>query len=104
MNETRKIVTVLGSTKFRDEIKKFALLQTALFHELILFAPFAKEEIPDLEKIREELEIQHFQKIRMADEIVVFNKNGYIGESTKLEIEYAKSINKPIRYYEGGGD
>ena len=36
----------------------------------------------------------------MADEIYVINKNGYIGSSTKSEIEYAKSKEMPITYME----
>lgn len=97
---TREIVTILGSTKFRREIHAYALELTRR-RSLVLFAPFAKEEIPDLEDIRNELEIQHFQKIRMADLVFVYNKNDYIGDSTKLEIEYAKVIGKPIQYLEG---
>lgn len=49
----------------------------------------------------ENLEItkEHFKKIELSDAIYVINKNNYIGESTKLEIEYAKSLNKEIVYY-----
>ena len=36
----------------------------------------------------------------MSDEIYVINPNGYIGESTKSEIEYAKRKNKKISYLE----
>lgn len=97
--EDRKIVTVIGSTKFRKEITEWALNHTRL-HFLVLFAPFAKEEIPNLESIRDELEAQHFQKIRMADEIMVYNKDGYLGTSSVMELEYAKKLGKKITYYE----
>ena len=40
------------------------------------------------------------RKIDMADEIFVINVNGYIGESTKSEIEYAKKNNKKVNYLE----
>ena len=46
------------------------------------------------------LDDMHKRKIDMADEIFVINKGGYIGESTRSEIEYAKSIGKPVRYLE----
>jgi len=36
----------------------------------------------------------------MADEIFVINKGGYIGESTRLEMEYAKATGKGVRYLE----
>ena len=42
----------------------------------------------------------HKRKIDMADEIFVINKNGYIGDSTKSEIEYAIAHGKGIRYLE----
>ena len=42
----------------------------------------------------------HKRKIDMADEIFVINVNGYIGESTKSEIEYAKSLGKMVNYLE----
>ena len=42
----------------------------------------------------------HKEKIKMSDFIYVVNKNGYIGSSTKSEIEFAKSLEKPIFYLE----
>ena len=42
----------------------------------------------------------HKRKIDMADEIFVINVGGYIGSSTKHEIEYAKSKNKKVNYLE----
>jgi hypothetical protein len=43
---------------------------------------------------------QHKQKIDMADEVFILNVNGYIGESTRSEIDYALSIGKPVKYLE----
>lgn len=42
----------------------------------------------------------HKRKIDLCDEVFVLNVGGYIGESTRNEIEYAKSIGKPILYLE----
>ena len=42
----------------------------------------------------------HKAKISMADEIFVINVGGYIGESTRSEIAYAKANGKPVRYQE----
>lgn len=42
----------------------------------------------------------HKRKIDICDEVHVLNVGGYIGESTKSEIEYAMSISKPIFYLE----
>ena len=45
------------------------------------------------------LDRMHKEKIKLADAILVVNVNGYIGNSTKSEIEFAKSLNKEILYY-----
>lgn len=42
----------------------------------------------------------YFKKIDLSDAIYVVNVNGYIGNNTKLEIDYAKSNNKEIIYLE----
>ena len=52
------------------------------------------------EGVKEMLDDMHKRKIDMADEIFVINKNGYIGSSTKSEIEYATKTNKEINYLE----
>lgn len=41
----------------------------------------------------------HFKRIELSDAILVVNVNNYIGDSTKLEIEYAKKLRKEIIYY-----
>lgn len=46
------------------------------------------------------LDALHFRKIDLADSILVLNVGGYIGESTRNEIAYAKSIGKPVTYLE----
>lgn len=51
-----------------------------------------------LTKTKEMLDDMHKRKIDMADEIFVINVGGYIGESTRSEIEYAKAHGKKIRY------
>lgn len=42
----------------------------------------------------------HMEKIAMADEVVILNVGGYIGESTRKEMEYADSLKKPIFFLE----
>ena len=62
------------------------------------FNSIKKEDID--EKTKKMLDEMHKQKIDMSDEIYVVNVDGYIGESTKLEIEYAKRKGKKISYLE----
>ena len=42
----------------------------------------------------------HFKRIELSDAIFVVNVNNYVGNSTKLEIEYAKKLGKEIIYLE----
>lgn len=42
----------------------------------------------------------HKRKIDLADEVLVLNVGGYIGDSTRSEIEYAKVHGKPVKYLE----
>ena len=95
--EGRTVITIIGSTKYREEIKKLAWELTKK-RFLVLFAPFAKEEIPELEQYRDELEIQHKQKIRMADMVFVYNKGDKLGEQTSEELRYAQNLNKPTMF------
>ncbi len=41
----------------------------------------------------------HFKRIELSDAILVVNINNYIGDSTNLEIDYAKKLGKKIIYY-----
>ena len=47
----------------------------------------------------QKLKNAHLQKIEISDAILVVNVNNYIGESTRLEIEFAKQHNKQVLYY-----
>ncbi len=53
-----------------------------------------------LTKTKEMLDDMHKRKIDMADEIYVINVGGYIGESTKSEIQYALATGKKVQYLE----
>ena len=100
MNEY-KIITLCGPIKFKDEFMKVQEKLT-LDGNIVLtpnfFKSIKKEDID--EKTKKMLDEMHKQKIDMSDEIYVINVGGYIGESTKLEIEYAKEKGKRISYLE----
>ena len=51
------------------------------------------------EKEKLVLNEMHKERIKLADAILVVNVDGYIGSSTKSEIQYAKSLHKEILYY-----
>ena len=50
------------------------------------------------ERTKAMLDDMHKRKIDLADEIFVINVDGYIGASTRSEIEYAVRTGKTVKY------
>ena len=97
-----KVITLCGSTKFKDEFlieQKRLTLEGNIVISVGLFGDNGDDEVWT-ENIKKMLDDMHKRKIDMADEIFVINKNGYIGSSTKSEIEYALKTNKKVNYME----
>ena len=93
------VITLCGSTKYKDEflmVNKWLTLQGNIVISVSMFGHVDKEPLTLEEKIT--LDAIHKGKIDLANEIFVVNVNGYIGESTKKEIEYADSKGKKIRF------
>ena len=100
MDRIMKKITICGSLKFEHEIRlyteKLALDGNCVFS--ITYPTKDKEKYT-----KEEIDIlgkEHLQKIELSDAIFVVNKNGYIGESVRKEINYAIKNNKEILYLE----
>lgn len=96
-----KVITLCGSTKFQDE---FQAVQERLSLEghiviSVVFFEHSDNKVWN-DSIKKMLDDMHKRKIDMADEIFVINKNGYVGSSTKSEIEYAKKAGKVVNYLE----
>ena len=109
MNRKYKVITLCGSTKFKKEfmeVQKDLTLKGNIVISVGLFGHSGDNEVwenmdeRELTKTKEMLDDMHKRKIDMADEIFVINVGGYIGESTKSEIEYAKVKGKKINYLE----
>ena len=97
-----KVITLCGSTKFKDaflKVQKDLTLQGNIVISVGLFGHSGDNEVWT-EGTKEMLDDMHKRKIDMADEIFVINVGGYVGESTKSEIEYAKRNGKTIQYLE----
>lgn len=102
MIENFKIITLCGSTKFKDQFiaeQKRLTLEGNIVISVGLFGHSGDNEVWS-EGTKEMLDDMHKRKIDLADEIFVINVGGYIGSSTKSEIEYTKSTRKPIKYLE----
>ena len=70
---------------------------------LALNSFFILESSLKYDNVKEMLDELHKRKIDLADEVFVLNVGGYIGESTRSEIEYAQEHQKKIRYLEPVG-
>jgi hypothetical protein len=95
-----KVITLCGSTKFREQFiaeQKRLTLQGHIVISVGLFGHSGDDEVWS-EDTKIMLDDMHKRKIDMADEIFVINVGGYIGESTKSEIEYAIKMGKPVMY------
>ena len=97
-----KVITLCGSTRFKAEfmgVQKRLTLEGNIVISVGLFGHAGDNEVW-IEGTKEMLDDMHLRKIDMADEIYVINVDGYIGTSTRNEIEYAKRTGKVVRYLE----
>ena len=97
-----KVITLCGSTKFKDEYlaaQKRLTLEGNIVISVGLFGHSGDNEVWT-DGTKAMLDDMHKRKIDMADEIFVINVGGYIGESTRSEIEYTKSQGIIVRFLE----
>ena len=110
MVDKYKVITLCGSTRFKDafmQAQKKLTLEGNIVISVGLFGHSGDSEVWEgmsedtLTKTKIMLDDMHKRKIDMADEIFVINVGGYIGSSTRSEIEYAHATGKPVRYLGG---
>lgn len=98
------VVVLCGSTRYWEQLTEANLYETAAGR--IVLAPGCNlktahplwatpEQADRLKRILDDL---HLRKIDLADEVLIVNPDGYIGDSTRREIEYAHSLGKLFRY------
>lgn len=102
MIQNYRIVTLCESTRFKAqflEVQKRLTLEGYIVISVGLFGHSGDEDVwtPGT---KEMLDDMHLRKIDLADEIFVINVGGYIGESTRREIAYAKKTGKKVNYLE----
>lgn len=102
------VVCLCGSTRFSEAFQQANFSETLAGRIVLtigcdmksdneLFKNMSEDELTE---VKTRLDKLHFQKIELADEVLILNVGQYIGESTKRELAYAKSLNKGIRYLE----
>jgi hypothetical protein len=107
----RPTITVLcGSTRFGEHFRAANLRLTLAGHIVLTIGCDTKSDAEldaaaslgyDTTVTKAELDELHKRKIDLADEVLILNVGGYIGESTRGEIGYAELIGKPISFLEG---
>lgn len=94
-----KVITVCGSYKFNKEMKevteKLELEGNCVLCPIDLTKSLDNYSENDFKILGD----MHKEKIKLSDAVYIVNVNNYVGESTRSEIEYAKSLNKEIIYY-----
>ena len=96
------VITLCDSTHFKEqflEAQKRLALEGNIVISVGLFGHSGDDEVWT-EGTKEMLDDMHKRKIDMADSIFVINVGGYIGESTRSEIEYAQRNGKRVNYLE----
>ena len=107
MSELRQekpiIVCLCGSPRF-GEMFRYVNRRETLAGKIVL-APgcFQGDVVLEvLPGVKQRLDTLHLQKIDLADEILVVNVDGHIGQSTRREIAYARQQGKRVRWLESG--
>ncbi|MDO5773946.1 MAG: hypothetical protein Q4P16_06530 [Spirochaetales bacterium] len=94
-----KTVTICGSMKFENEMKKITF-NLEMKHNMCVLQCVYNDEKPELsENEIAALNSAHFKKIELSDAIYVVNLNGYIGEQVKMEIGFAQTHGKEVIFH-----
>ena len=97
-----KVITLCGSTRFKEEFleaQKRLTLEGNIVISVGLFG-HSGDDVVWTEGVKDMLDRQHLAKIDLADEIYVINVDGYIGDSTRREIAYSEYKDKSITFLE----
>lgn len=94
-----KVVTVCGSMRFENEMKKISFLLETRCDMCVLQCVYNEDRSKLGEDEITALSLAHFKKIEIADAVYVVDLHGYIGEQVKKEIIFAKDLGKEVIYH-----
>ena len=95
------IVCLCGSTRFKQEFIRANFEETMRGKIVVTVGWFSHSDgdiYTPTHQEKQMLDELHLRKIDLADEVLILNVGGYIGESTSREIAYAEKLGKPIKY------
>lgn len=103
-----KIVCLCGSLRFLKEFRRANLKETLKGNIVLTVGcdmksdaeSFRGKTAEEFAEIKRGLEELHLRKIELADEVLILNKDGYIGESTRSELEHARRLGRTVRFLE----
>ncbi len=105
MGQRPMIICLCGSTRFTELmlVKQWELTKQGYIVLSWCALPdsyFKGPHIADVEGVKEIVDEVHKRKIDLSDEVLILNVGGYIGESTRSELEYAHEQGKVLRFLE----
>jgi hypothetical protein len=99
------IVCLCGSGRFKEAFDDAEFRET-LSGKIVLTIGCNKHDIArttELAHHKTMLDELHKRKIDLADEVLILNVGGYIGASTRSELDYATAHGKTVRFLENHG-
>lgn len=94
------VVCLCGSTRFGDAYKEANKRETLAGRIVLSVGLLGHQEGLDMQsETKRMLDALHLRKVEMADEVLILNVGGYIGESTNREYEHARRLGKRIRFW-----
>lgn len=98
------IITLCGSTRFYKLFDEMNYRLTMNGYIVLSIGCHTNHDaclgITEIEGAEETLDILHKEKIAMSDAVLILDKDGYIGNSTRSELVYAKQLGKRVFYYD----
>lgn len=98
------VICLIGSTKYEELFRK--LEEDFSLAGYLVFSPLVYTQSGDKPKCGEDkkiiLDYEAELKINKSDLVFVVDKDGYIGSSTKKQLDHAILLNKPVFYYSKG--
>ena len=95
-----KKVCLCGSTRFKEQFEEATKVETRAGNIVLTVGFFGHADGIELSrKEKARLDALHMMKILESDEILVIDVDGYIGESTEREIEFALLVGRPVKYW-----
>jgi len=104
----RRIVCLCGSTRFWRVFQEANLRETLAGNIVLSIGAasgtdddhFGNLPPDEYARIKADLDALHLDKVALADEVLILNVDGYIGESTRNELAHALRSGKRVRFWE----